>query len=86
MEGYYWWFDKLLDFSLGGQVLNYTLFFNSFLSEERMDTEDNVSNVSTPRTPGTPSTAASPGSPGCMMHQTMEFFEVCASLIAALAR
>ncbi|XP_072023614.1 5'-AMP-activated protein kinase catalytic subunit alpha-2-like isoform X3 [Amphiura filiformis] len=68
---------------------SYLLDFKSLINmggsnlDDRMDTDDNAP---TPRSPSTPSMMTSPGSPGCMMHQTMEFFEMCASLIAALAR
>ncbi|PIK46654.1 5'-AMP-activated protein kinase catalytic subunit alpha-2 [Apostichopus japonicus] len=53
------------------------------VGDDKMETEECVS----PRSPSTPSTPLSPTQPqfsqGC---QTMEFFEMCASLIGTLAR
>eukprot|EP00057_Strongylocentrotus_purpuratus_P035164 XP_797954.1 PREDICTED: 5'-AMP-activated protein kinase catalytic subunit alpha-2 [Strongylocentrotus purpuratus] len=54
----------------------------NFGSDDRMEVEEPMS----PRSPTTPTLPQSPGSPRCMQHCTMEFFEMCASLIATLAR
>ncbi|XP_022087358.1 5'-AMP-activated protein kinase catalytic subunit alpha-2-like [Acanthaster planci] len=59
--------------------------------DEKMETDDTKpsSPKATPRPSSTPDTPKSPGMPSTptiMNHDTMEFFEICASLIATLAR
>ena len=60
----------------------FCIIYFRFLTDDRMDTEEQLS----PRSPVTPPLPQSPGSPRWMQHCTMEFFEMCASLIATLAR
>ncbi|XP_071799712.1 5'-AMP-activated protein kinase catalytic subunit alpha-2-like isoform X2 [Asterias amurensis] len=80
----------LLDFKSLSNTRNSFGQYSSSSIDEKMDAADSKSSSTlTPRLPSTPETPQSPtppASPTIMNHDTMEFFEICASLIATLAR